>query len=47
MHTDTEKRLVKEAKGHRCSQLSIFSYERSNFFPFLSIKHKTVCHTAK
>ena len=34
MHTGNEKKL-KEAKGQKCSKLLIFSYERSNFFPFL------------
>lgn len=34
MHTSNEKKL-REAKGRKYSKLSIFSYERSRFFPFL------------
>lgn len=45
MHTGNEKKLVKEAKGHRCSKLLIFSYERFNFFPLfllLNIKQSAI-----
>lgn len=40
MHTGNEKKLVKEAKGHRCSKLLIFSDERSDFFLFFILNIK-------